>query len=248
MKFYSDDFYVKGPDEMRRIFSGYGEALDNTVKIADRNNVSLDVKGYHLPNFPVPEGKDLAGYFAEVARAGLERRLKTAAPLFAAKKKKYEPQAYYDRLESEIDIIRSMGFPGYFLVVWDFIKYAKDNGIPVGPGRGSGAGSLVAYSMGITDVDPLDYDLLFERFLNPERLSMPDIDIDFCMNRRGEVIDYVRRKSPSERWRRSRSCATLDACSGFRTDSSTKLPRRSRPALMSRFPRPRKTRRRSSRR
>jgi DNA polymerase-3 subunit alpha len=194
MKFYSDDFYVKSPDEMRRIFSGYGEALDNTVKIAERVNVSLDVKGYHLPNFPVPAGKDLAGYFAEVARAGLEKRLKTAAPLFAAKKKKYEPQAYHDRLESEIEIIRSMGFPGYFLVVWDFIKYAKDNGIPVGPGRGSGAGSLVAYSMGITDVDPLDYDLLFERFLNPERLSMPDIDIDFCMNRRGEVIEYVRRK------------------------------------------------------
>jgi DNA polymerase-3 subunit alpha len=194
MKFYSDDFYVKSPDEMRRIFSGYGEALDNTGKIAERCNVSLDVKGYHLPNFPVPEGKDLAGYFAEVARAGLERRLKAAAPLFAAKKKKHEVQAYYDRLEREIDIIRTMGFPGYFLVVWDFIKYAKDNGIPVGPGRGSGAGSLVAYSMGITDVDPLDYDLLFERFLNPERLSMPDIDIDFCMNRRGEVIEYVRRK------------------------------------------------------
>ena len=194
MKFYSDDFYVKSPDEMRRIFSGYGEALDNTVKIAERVNVSLDVKGYHLPNFPVPPGKDLAGYFVEVARAGLERRLKAAAPLFAAKKKKHEPQEYHDRLETEIDIIMSMGFPGYFLVVWDFIKYAKDNGIPVGPGRGSGPASLVAYSMGITDVDPLDYDLLFERFLNPERISMPDIDIDFCMNRRGEVIEYVRRK------------------------------------------------------
>jgi DNA polymerase-3 subunit alpha len=194
MKFYSDDFYVKSPDEMRRIFSGYGEALDNTVKIAERCNVSLNVEGYHLPNFPVPEGKNLAGYFAEVARAGLERRLKAAAPLFAARKKKHEPQEYHDRLQTEIDIIMSMGFPGYFLVVWDFIKYAKDNGIPVGPGRGSGAGSLVAYSMGITDVDPLDYDLLFERFLNPERISMPDIDIDFCMNRRGEVIEYVRRK------------------------------------------------------
>src|SRR5438270_134367 len=194
MKFYSDDFYVKSPDEMRRIFSGYGEALDNTVKIAERCNVSLNVEGYHLPNFPVPEGKDLAGYFVEIARAGLERRLKAAAPLFAAKKKKHEPQEYHDRLQTEIDIIKTMGFPGYFLVVWDFIKYAKDHGIPVGPGRGSGAGSLVAYSMGITDVDPLDYDLLFERFLNPERISMPDIDIDFCMNRRGEVIDYVRRK------------------------------------------------------
>jgi len=194
MKFYSDDFYVKSPDEMRRIFSGYGEALDNTVKIAERCDVSLAVEGHHLPNFPVPPGKDLAGYFAEVARAGLERRLKAFAPLFAAKKKKHEPQEYHDRLQTEIDIIMSMGFPGYFLVVWDFIKYAKDHGIPVGPGRGSGAGSLVAYSMGITDVDPLDYDLLLERFLNPERISMPDIDIDFCMNRRGEVIEYVRRK------------------------------------------------------
>src|ERR1051325_1851042 len=116
------------------------------------------------------------------------------APLFAAKKKKHEPQEYWDRLEREIEIIKGMGFPGYFLVVWDFIKYAKDNHIPVGPGRGSAAGSLVAYSMGITDVDPLDYDLLFERFLNPERISMPDIDIDFCMNRCGEVIEYVRRK------------------------------------------------------
>src|SRR3954447_2716283 len=198
MKFYSDDFYVKSPDEMRRIFSGYGEALDNTVKIAERCNVSLNVEGYHLPNFPVPEGKNLAGYFAEVARAGLERRLKAAAPLFAAKRKKHEPQEYWDRLEREIDIIKGMGFPGYFLVVWDFIKYAKDHGIPVGPGRGSGAGSLVAYSMQITDVDPLDYDLLFERFLNPERISMPDIDIDFCMNRRGEVINYVRQKYGKE--------------------------------------------------
>ena len=194
MKFYSDDFYVKSPDEMRRIFSGYGEALDNTVKIAERVDVSLEVDGYQLPKFPLPPGKDLAGYFAEVARAGLERRLKAAAPLFAAKKKKHEPQEYHDRLQSEIDVIMSMGFPAYFLVVWDFIKYAKDNGIPVGPGRGSGPASLVAYSMGITDVDPLDYDLLFERFLNPERISMPDIDIDFCMNRRGEVIEYVRRK------------------------------------------------------
>src|SRR5204862_586474 len=110
------------------------------------------------------------------------------------RKPRHEPQAYLDRLDTEIDIIKRMGFPGYFLVVWDFIKYAKDNRIPVGPGRGSAAGSLVAYSMGITDIDPLDYDLLFERFLNPERITMPDIDIDFCMNRRGEVIEYVRRK------------------------------------------------------
>ncbi|MCU1229670.1 MAG: dnaE [Acidobacteria bacterium] len=198
MKFYSDDFYVKSPDEMTRIFRGYPEAIANTVAIADRINMSLDVSGYHLPKFPVPEGQDIGTHFAKIARAGLEKRLAAMAHLFVAKRKKHEVQEYWDRLEREIEIIKSMGFPGYFLVVWDFIKYAKDNGIPVGPGRGSAAGSLVAYSMGITDVDPLEYDLLFERFLNPERISMPDIDIDFCMNNRGRVIEYVRQKYGKE--------------------------------------------------
>src|SRR5436305_10819864 len=198
MKFYSDDFYVKSPDEMERIFRAYPQAVANTARIAERIHMSLDVKGHHLPKFPVPPGKDLASYFEEVVRAGLKRRLDAMAPLFAAKRKKHEPQAYLDRLEREIEIIKRMGFPGYFLVVWDFIKYAKDNGIPVGPGRGSAAGSLVAYSMGITDVDPLEYDLLFERFLNPERISMPDIDVAFCMNNRGRVIEYVRDKYGKE--------------------------------------------------
>jgi DNA polymerase-3 subunit alpha len=192
MKFYSDDFYVKGPEEMRRIFSAYPQAVENTLRIAGRINVKLDVSGLHLPNFPVPQGFDAAGYFEKVARDGLKKRLEVP------KSRKHEPQAYWDRLEKEIEIIKGMGFPGYFLVVWDFIKFAKDNGIPVGPGRGSSAGSLVAYSMKITDVDPLDYDLLFERFLNPERISMPDIDVDFCMNRRGEVIEYVRHKYGDE--------------------------------------------------
>ncbi|HEX9500123.1 MAG TPA: DNA polymerase III subunit alpha, partial [Thermoanaerobaculia bacterium] len=194
MKFYSDDFYVKGPDEMRRVFSAYPQAVENTIRIADRINMKFDDSGLHLPNFPVPKGFDATAYFEKIARDGLKERLAAMAPLFAAKRKKYEPQAYWDRLEKEIGIIKGMGFPGYFLVVWDFIKFAKDSGIPVGPGRGSSAGSLVAYSMRITDVDPLDYDLLFERFLNPERISMPDIDVDFCMNRRGEVIEYVRAK------------------------------------------------------
>ena len=193
MKFYSDDFYVKGPDEMRRVFKDHPQAADNTMRIAERINVSLDVKGYHLPKFPVPAQYDAAAYFAEVARKGLEKRLNSMAALFAAKRKKHEVAEYWDRLEREIEIIRNMGFPGYFLVVWDFIKYAKDHGIPVGPGRGSAAGSVVAWALDITNVDPLDYDLLFERFLNPERISMPDIDLDFCMNRRGEVIDYVRK-------------------------------------------------------
>ena len=191
MKFYSDDFYVKGPDEMRRVFRDYPEAADNTMRIAERIKVSLDVKGHHLPKFPVPQGEDLTSYFEKVTRAGLTKRL-------AQRARTHEPQEYWDRLESEIEIIKSMGFPGYFLVVWDFIKYAKDNRIPVGPGRGSAAGSLVAYSLGITDIDPLEYNLLFERFLNPERISMPDIDIDFCMNRRERVIDYVREKYGAE--------------------------------------------------
>ncbi|HWS70648.1 MAG TPA: DNA polymerase III subunit alpha, partial [Thermoanaerobaculia bacterium] len=198
MKFYSDDFYVKSAEEMAKVFKGYPEAVANTLKIAERVNMSLDVSGYHLPKFPVPENKDIAGYFADIVRKGLEKRMAAMAHLFAAKRKKHEPQEYWDRLEREIEIIKAMGFPGYFLVVWDFIKYAKDNGIPVGPGRGSAAGSLVAYSMGITDVDPLEYDLLFERFLNPERISMPDIDIDFCMNNRGRVIEYVRQKYGKE--------------------------------------------------
>src|ERR1051326_3082162 len=197
MKFYSDDFYVKGADEMERIFRTYPQAVANTVKIAERIHMSLDVKGHHLPKFPVPPGKDLAGYFEEVVRAGFKRRFENVGRA-SVRPKKHEPQEYLDRLDREIEIIKGMGFPGYFLVVWDFIKYAKDNGIPVGPGRGSAAGSLVAYSMGITDVDPLEYDLLFERFLNPERISMPDIDIDFCMNNRGRVIEYVRDKYGKE--------------------------------------------------
>src|SRR6185295_15664014 len=136
MKFYSDDFYVKGPDEMERTFRAYPEAIANTGKIADRIKTSLDVKGHHLPKFPVPKGEDLSSYFEKIVRDGLKRRLSIQ------RLRKHEPQEYFDRLEREIEIIKGMGFPGYFLVVWDFIKYAKDNGIPVGPGRGSAAGSL----------------------------------------------------------------------------------------------------------
>ena len=198
MKFYSDDFYVKGPDEMRRVFAAYPEAVDNTMRIAERINLSLEVKGHHLPKFPVPPQYDINSYFAEISRKGLEKRLNAMAGLFAANQKKHEVREYWERLEREIEIIQNMGFPGYFLVVWDFIKYARDHGIPVGPGRGSAAGSVVAWALEITNVDPLEYDLLFERFLNPERISMPDIDLDFCMNRRGNVIDYVRAKYGAE--------------------------------------------------
>src|SRR5204862_4394059 len=160
MRFYSDDFYVKGPDEMRRVFAQYPEAVANTMRIAERVHVSLETKEHHLPKFPVPKEYDAESYFEHVTREGLKQRL--AVP------RKQEPQVYWDRLEREIEVIRKTGFAGYFLVVWDFIKYAKDHGIPVGPGRGSAAGSLVAYSLRITDVDPIEYDLLFERFLNPE--------------------------------------------------------------------------------
>jgi DNA polymerase-3 subunit alpha len=198
MKFYSDDFYVKGPDEMRRVFAAYPEAAANTLKIADRIDLKLEPKGHHLPKFPVPKGFDIAAYFEKVAAEGLEKRLRALAPFFAAGRRRHPVEAYRERFTKEVEIIKKMGFPGYFLVVWDFIKFAKDNGIPVGPGRGSAAGSLVAYAMEITDVDPLEYDLLFERFLNPERISMPDIDIDFCMNNRGRVIDYVRAKYGQE--------------------------------------------------
>ena len=204
MKFYSDDFYVKGPDEMRRVFAQYPEAADNTMRIAERINVSLAHEGNHLPKFPVPPQYDIASYFEHVTREGLKQRLvqvedrRSRLSGQAGLPVPHSPQEYWDRLESEIEVIKRMGFPGYFLVVWDFIKYAKDHGIPVGPGRGSAAGSLVAYSLGITNVDPLDYDLLFERFLNPERISLPDIDLDFCMNRRGEVISYVRKKYGEE--------------------------------------------------
>ncbi len=198
MRFYSDDFYVKGAEEMSRIFSGYPEAIANTLAIADRVTMKLEPKGHHLPNFPVPKEFDSASYFASVARQGLQKRMDVLAALFDAGTKRYPRQAYWDRFEREVEIIKGMGFPGYFLVVWDFIKYAKDNGIPVGPGRGSAAGSVVAWAMGITNVDPLEYDLLFERFLNPERISMPDIDIDFCMNNRGRVIEYVREKYGAE--------------------------------------------------
>src|SRR5437762_7233670 len=192
MKFYSDDFYVKGADEMERVFRAYPQAIANTGKIAERIKTSLDVKGHHLPRFPVPKGEDVTSYFEKIVRDGLKKRLQVN------RHREHEPQAYLDRLEREIEIIKGMGFPGYFLVVWDFIKYAKDHGIPVGPGRGSAAGSLVAYSLEITDIDPLEYDLVFERFLNPERISMPDIDIDFCMNNRGRVIEYVREKYGKE--------------------------------------------------
>jgi len=201
MKFPNDQFYLKTPQEMAQVFGELPEALRNTAKVAERCNVVMNFEENHLPRFPVPEGETLNDYFERVVRQGFERRLEAlrragAETGWAAK---HPPEAYADRLETELEIIASMGFSGYFLIVWDFIRYAKEAGIPVGPGRGSAAGSLVAYALGITDVDPLEYGLFFERFLNPERISLPDIDIDFCMRRRGEVIDYVADKYGHDR-------------------------------------------------
>jgi DNA polymerase-3 subunit alpha len=186
---YSEEQYFKSAEEMEALFADIPEALENTVELAKRCNLELTFGEYFLPNFPVPEGHTLDTFIRAQAQAGLEERL-AVHPLAAGKTR----EDYQARLDREVDVIIGMGFPGYFLIVADFIGWGKDNGIPVGPGRGSGAGSLVAWVLKITDLDPLQFELLFERFLNPERVSMPDFDIDFCMDRRDEVIDYVARK------------------------------------------------------
>lgn len=185
-KLYTEEQYLKSDDEMAALFADVPEALANTVELAKRCNLSMGFGTYFLPKFPVPEGETLDTFVAAEAKRGLDKRLETN-PLAPDKTR----QDYDDRLAREIGVIQQMGFPGYFLIVADFINWAKEHSIPVGPGRGSGAGSLVAWALGITDLDPLPYDLLFERFLNPERVSMPDFDIDFCMVRRDEVVKYV---------------------------------------------------------
>ena len=187
---YSEQQYLKKPEEMAELFADIPEALRNSVEIAKRCNIEVQLGTHFLPDFPVPEGMTIGEYLSQVSFEGLEERLSVTLPKdtpdYAAKR-----QVYDDRLTFELNIINQMGFPGYFLIVMDFIHWAKNNGVPVGPGRGSGAGSLVAYVLHITNIDPLLYDLLFERFLNPERVSMPDFDVDFCMDGRDRVIDYV---------------------------------------------------------
>ncbi len=187
---HSDQQYLRSPQEMQALFADLPEALENSVEIAKRCNLELTFGKNYLPEFPVPDGLSMDEYFRAQAREGLEQRLATLcdphAADFASQRKPYD-----ERLETELEVIISMGFPGYFLIVADFIRWAKNNGVPVGPGRGSGAGSLVAYALTITDLDPLKYELLFERFLNPERVSMPDFDVDFCMEGRDRVIEYV---------------------------------------------------------
>ena len=183
MRFPNDEFYLKSEDEMRKVFAYLPEAVDNTQLVADACNFDFKFGEYHLPEFKAPDGRDNGLYLRELCEAGLHERYgENPAP------------ELYERLNYELDTIESMGYVEYFLIVWDFINYAKTNGIVVGPGRGSAAGSIVAYCLKITDIDPIRYNLIFERFLNPERVSMPDIDIDFCYERRQEVIDYVTRK------------------------------------------------------
>ena len=190
LKHAVDSYYLKSPSEMNVDFSSVPEALENTLKIAAQCNVKLDFGSTYLPTFKVPDGHDLDTYIAHVVDKGLEQRFAR----FAALGRQFDPDQYRERARTELAVIQKMTFSGYFLIVWDFINWAKQNGIPVGPGRGSGAGSIVAYAMGITDIDPIEFKLLFERFLNPERISMPDFDVDFCMNRRDEVIKYVQGK------------------------------------------------------
>ncbi len=193
LRFDTHEFYLKSGDEMAALFPDHPEAISNTVKIADMCDFTLQAVN-ELPRFEVPPGYTIETYFEKVCRDGFEDRWKALGPLADAGRLRYARAVYEARLDKEIGVIRRVGFSGYFLIVWDFIRYAKERGIPVGPGRGSAAGSLVAYSMRITDIDPIEYDLIFERFLNEERISPPDIDIDFCENRRGEVIEYVTRK------------------------------------------------------
>ena len=182
MKFETEEFYLKSEEELRQLFPGLDEAFENTAKIAHMCNLDFTFHEYHLPSFPVPEGYTNEEYFRKLCYDGFHERYDNP------------PESYVERLEYEIGVISRMGYVNYYLIVWDFIRYAKEQGIPVGPGRGSGAASIVAYCMHITEVDPMKYALIFERFLNPERVSMPDFDTDFCQERRGEVIDYVVRK------------------------------------------------------
>lgn len=187
LKFPNDEFYLKSREELEHSFIHLKDALDNTVEISERCNVEFDFNTTHLPEYPVPEGETLDSYLEKLCTLGIKEKYRTITTQIE------------ERLQMELNVIKNMGYSGYFLIVWDFIRFAKEKGILVGPGRGSAAGSIVAYSLGITNIDPLKYDLLFERFLNPERVSMPDIDIDFCYERREEVINYVVEKYGEDR-------------------------------------------------
>ena len=208
MRFANDEFYLKSESEMMELFPEHPEAIENSHKIAERCNVEFEFGEYHLPEFIPPEGMTNKDYLRKLCYDGLERRYGSEAL--------QDGSTYRDRLESELEVIEKMGYVEYFLIVWDFIHYAKSNDIPVGPGRGSAAGSIVAYSLAITELEPIKYNLIFERFLNPERVSMPDIDVDFCIDRRQEVIDYVVQKYGKDKVSQIITFGTLKAKAAVR--------------------------------
>ena len=208
MRFANDEFYLKSESEMMELFPEHPEAIENSHKIAERCNVEFEFGEYHLPEFIPPEGMTNKDYLRKLCYDGLERRYGSEAL--------QDGSTYRDRLESELEVIEKMGYVEYFLIVWDFIHYAKSNDIPVGPGRGSAAGSIVAYSLAITEIEPIKYNLIFERFLNPERVSMPDIDVDFCIDRRQEVIDYVIQKYGKDKVSQIITFGTLKAKAAVR--------------------------------
>ncbi len=210
-----DDYYIKTTDEMKRIYGAYRGAVENTVKIAEMCNLELEFDKVCLPQFPCPGGKDAKTYLRELTLKGFAKRQKNGQLVFGKENHNNE-QAYLDRIDYELSVINTMGYADYFLIVQDYVGFAKKQQIPVGPGRGSGAGSLVAFLLGITDIDSIKFDLLFERFLNPERVSMPDIDMDFCYNRRDEVIDYVTRKYGREHVSQIITFGTLAAKAAIR--------------------------------
>jgi len=211
LRYASDQFFLKSEDEISRVFPNDAQAIQNTAAIAERCALEIEMGSFHLPNFPVPAGETLDSYLEKRTRDGLERRLEELRRRGSSVLKEFGVELYRERLNSELGVIRDMGFAGYFLIVWDFVRQARDTQVPVGPGRGSAAGSLVAYTLRITDIDPLQYGLFFERFLNPERISMPDIDIDFCMRRRGEIIEYVADKYGRDRVAQIITFGTLGA-------------------------------------
>src|SRR3954464_3206248 len=194
LRYTGDQFFLKTPEQMANVFVGHDDALTNTLRIAERCDVTIPKGTNHLPTFGVPDGFTTDSYFEHIVREGFKERLPRLKQLAAEGRLKHTIDEYERRLDYELDVIRKTGFQGSLLIVWDFIRYARESGIPVGPGRGSAAASVASWCLRIADVDPMDFDLLFERFLNPERISMPDIDVDFCERRRGEVIDYVTRK------------------------------------------------------
>ncbi len=199
MRYASEEFYLKSADEMFERFPDDGDAIDRTLEIAERCDVTLEDRTFHLPEFPVPAGETISSFLEQVAWSGLDERLDQLRRQNPGALERNSEDEYRERLRHELGVIHDMGFEGYFLIVWDFIRHARENGIPVGPGRGSAAGSLVSFALRITDIDPLQYDLLFERFLNPGRISMPDIDTDICQRRRGEVLQYVSEKYGRDR-------------------------------------------------